>query len=78
LPRYYFNVRHNTAESDGEGSELADIQAARLAAVRLSGELIQELDHSFWDSPDWRLEVTDAGQNTLFTLTFCAKEHDPG
>jgi hypothetical protein len=78
LPRYYFNVRHNTAERDGEGSELADIQAARLAAVRLSGELIQELDRSFWDTPDWRLEVTDAGQNVLFTLTFSAKERDPG
>lgn len=73
MPRYYFNVRHKIAELDGEGAELVNVVAARIAAVRLCGELIRELDVTFWDDPVWRLEVTDATQNVLFTLTFSGK-----
>lgn len=78
MPRYYFNIKHRVDELDGEGSELADIQAARLAAVRLSGELIRELGQSFWDTPAWRLDVTDVHQTVLFTLTLSGKEQGSG
>lgn len=78
MPRYYFNIRHRFAEMDSEGAELANLQAARLAAVRLSGEMIRDLGQSLWDTPVWRLEVTDARQIVLFTLTFLGKDHAPG
>lgn len=75
MPRYHFNIIHRFSEPDTEGSELANIQAARMAAVRLCGELIKDLGRDFWDTPLWRLEVTDAGHNVLFTLTF--SDRDP-
>jgi hypothetical protein len=75
MPRYFFNVLHHSSGTDGEGSELSDIYAAQAAAVRLCGEMIKEIDASFWRSPLWRLQVTDHDQRLLFTLTFSAEEH---
>jgi len=75
MPRYFFHVSHHALRSDVEGSELADIHAARVAAVHLCGEMIQEIDEHFWDDPSWQLRVTDDKQKLLFTLTFSAEEH---
>lgn len=73
MPRYFFHLSHRASRPDTEGSELPDLQAARAAAVRLCGEIIQEIDGSFWDAPLWQLRVTDQDQQTLFTLTFSAE-----
>ena len=75
MPRYFFHVDHHESEPDGEGSELPDIQTARAQAVRLCGEMIQELDGTFWKAPLWQLKVTDHDQRLLFTLTFSAEDH---
>ena len=73
MPRFFFHVFHQSSEPDSEGSELADIQAAKVAAVRLCGELIQEIDGKFWAKPYWQLQVTNVDQRPLFTLTFSAE-----
>jgi hypothetical protein len=78
VPRYFFNVLDHPSGPDSEGSELAGPQAAREAAVRLCGEMIRELDGTFWQSPLWQLEVTDEARTPLFTLTFAAQEHGSG
>jgi len=75
LPRYFFNVLHRSTESDTDGVEFPDIYAAQMAAVRLCGELIKEIDGEFWEAPLWRLEVTSHEHKVLFTLTFTAEEH---
>jgi hypothetical protein len=75
MPRYFFHVAYNSSEPDTEGSELPDIHAAQVAAVRLCGEMIQEIDKTFWETPLWQLRVTDLDQRLLFTLTFSAEEH---
>jgi hypothetical protein len=77
LPRYFFNVQHHTSQPDTDGVEFPDVHAAQVAAVRLCGEMIQEMDGKFWDAPTWRLEVSGHEQLLLFTLTFSAEEHDP-
>lgn len=76
MPRYFFHVLHDGAQPDMEGHEFADIRAARMAAVRLSGELIKEIDEKFWDAPAWQLQVTGPDRKPLFILTFSAEEHD--
>ncbi len=48
MPRYFFNVSHHSTHPDTEGSELADIHAAQIEAVRLCGEMIRDIDDSFW------------------------------
>jgi uncharacterized protein DUF6894 len=75
MPRYFFHVSHKSSEPDAEGSELPDIHAAQVAAVRLCGEMIQEIDQTFWENPLWQLRVTDKDQRLLFTLTFCGEEN---
>ena len=75
MPRYFFHVSHHSSESDTEGTEFPDIHAAQTEAVRLCGEMIREIDDSFWDVPLWQLRVTDADQRLLFTLTFSGEEH---
>jgi hypothetical protein len=77
VPQYFFNVLHDSSGFDIEGSELPDIYAAKVAAVRLCWEMIREIDGKFWEEPLWRLEVTNHQKRPLFTLTFSADEHGP-
>ncbi|MBA2590422.1 MAG: hypothetical protein H0U98_17565 [Alphaproteobacteria bacterium] len=75
MARYFFHVSHHSSQPDSDGTEFADLQAAQAAAVRLCGEMIQEIDGTFWKTPLWQLKVTDQDQRLLFTLTFSAEEH---
>jgi hypothetical protein len=74
MPRYFFNIVHQTSQPDTEGSELPDIHAAQSEAVRMCGEMIREFDGKFWATPLWQLRVTNHDQRLLFTLTFSAEE----
>ena len=79
MPRYFFHVVSPSPDRDDEGFELPDIYAAQTAAVRLCGEMIQEIDGKFWNEPVWRLEVKSHDFRLLFTLTLSAEGHDgPG
>jgi hypothetical protein len=41
MPRYFFHLEHARVVKDGEGSEHADLEAAKLHAVRtLAGALV--------------------------------------
>jgi len=71
----FFSRLPSASDPDTEGTELPDIHAAQAAAMRLCGEMIQEIDASFWKSPLWQLQVTDQTHRLLFTLTFSAEEH---
>lgn len=73
MPLYFFHVSHQSSEPDTVGTEFPNIPAAQAAAVRLCGEVIQEIAGKFWDAPRWQLKVTDHAQRVLFTLTFAAE-----
>lgn len=75
MPRYYFNLLHHPDGHDADGTELADMDAAQSAAVRLCGDMIREIDGAFWDAPLWQLEVTDHERRRLFVLSFSADEY---
>jgi hypothetical protein len=47
MPRYFIHVHDGTSMIDDEGTELPDLTAARLAAVRLSGELLRDHPDQF-------------------------------
>jgi hypothetical protein len=40
------------AQLDSEGTELRDIYAAQEEALRLSGELLREMDGKFWNGEE--------------------------
>ena len=71
MPRYFFDIRDGEYLRDEVGTDLPDIEAARVQAVVLSGGLLQERPSKIWDGEEWRLEVRK-GPKVLFALTFMA------
>jgi hypothetical protein len=75
VPRYFFNVAYADSEPDTEGFVFDDIYAAQKAAVRMSGEMIKEIDGRFWDAPKWGLEIRDHQHTLMVTLMFSGQTH---
>ena len=48
----YFPISMTAAQLDSEGTELRDIYAAQEEALRLSGELLREMDGKFWNGEE--------------------------
>jgi hypothetical protein len=72
LPRYHFHVQDGVHVPDREGSELADVAAARAEAVRLLGELLQDRPGEFWNSGHLAVIVESEGA-TRFVLRAAAE-----
>ena len=47
----FFHIM-TAAQLDSEGTELRDIYAAQEEALRLSGELLREMDGKFWNGEE--------------------------
>jgi hypothetical protein len=74
MPRYHFNVRDGTAIPDDEGTVLADLKAARHAAIQLAGALLRDNPEGFWTGEDWQMDVTNDVGLILFSLHFMATD----
>ena len=74
MPRYFFDLRDGTYLPDHEGTELPNLQAARVAAVELAGGLLKDGAAKFWDGMEWRVEVKDEAGLLLFILDFSATD----
>jgi hypothetical protein len=72
VPRYFFHVADGDDFVDLQGTELANLEAARREAVRLAGALLSDKPELFWASSEWVMRVTDAKNLTLFQLTLFA------
>ena len=73
MPRYFFNIHHETGHLDAEGEELPDVHAAWKEATVTAGQMLQDIDGKLKPGHDWRMEVTDEFANTLFVLQVSAK-----
>lgn len=56
---FYFQVRDNILIEDVEGVELPDLNAARLQAVRMAGQLLGDRPQAFLDDARWTIEIHD-------------------
>jgi len=74
VPRYFFHIFDGEPEPDLEGTELSDIYVAQSEAIRMSGQIMQDLGAKFWNGDNWRLEVTDADGRNLFIIHFSAED----
>jgi len=74
MPRYFFDIADGTEleESDDDGVELEGLNAARIEAVRLSGELLKSYPDRFWSTGEWSCTVRDDTRLILFVLHFYA------
>jgi hypothetical protein len=74
MPRYFFNVFHDTRNLDEVGEELADQHAAWKEATVMAGQILQSLDGRLKPGHDWRMEVEDEFRNPLFLLQISAEK----
>ena len=77
MPRYYFHVRDGRDLPDTEGSELPDLHAVRLEALRASGEMLRGNKGAaeFWSGDDWTMTVVDEDGRSVLTLRFSGTLH---
>jgi hypothetical protein len=68
MPRYFFATADGSRERDDEGLELSDNNAARRAAIRYAGAIMEGDPNVLWDGQDFRIEVTDEKGRLLFTV----------
>ena len=68
MPRYYFHISHERTETDYDGRELPDEHVAWKEATETAGQILQNLDGKLSPGREWRMEVADEFQNTLFLL----------
>lgn len=72
MPRYFFHLTDGEDYPDLHGTMLEDHAAARIEAVRFSGQLLSERPDKFWSGEEWKMRVTDDKDLTLFELIFIA------
>ena len=70
MPRYHFNVFDGTISLDLVETELPDIHAARLEALRLAMALVDDAGKSPETDKEMQMEVTDAAGEPLFRFEF--------
>ena len=70
MPRFYFNVYDGKSSLDEQGTELLNCEAARIQAIRLTGEILRDEADYIAQHEDWRIEVTDTTGLVLFWMAF--------
>jgi hypothetical protein len=73
MPRYFFDVHHDTVQADLEGEELPDKHAAWREGTVIAGQILQDIDGKLRPGHDWRMEITDEFRNPLFILHISAQ-----
>jgi hypothetical protein len=73
MPRYFFDIRDGHDFPDLQGSEFADLAAARIEAVRYAAEILKDMPGRFWNCEEWTMTVSNHNRKTLFTLKFLAE-----
>jgi hypothetical protein len=76
MPRYFFDVHDGTSLPDSEGTELPDSRAMRGEAIRMAGQILDDLDGKF-PGGVWVMNVRDDGGRVLMTLRFSVTEYEP-
>ncbi len=74
IPLYHFNARDGVSIADEDGTELPNLYAARLEAIRYSGQLLSDHPDAFRIQSEWRIEVTDECGMILFAIHISAIE----
>jgi hypothetical protein len=76
MARYYFHVQDGVRAIDHTGTELDGADEARGMAVLAAGEALKDLGAGFWDSPEWRMWVTDEDGATICAFRFSPETND--
>jgi hypothetical protein len=72
MPHYFFHLEHVRVVKDREGSEHADLEAAKLHAVKTVASALADEPQAFWDSDVFRMTVSKRDGLVLFTIEMFA------
>ena len=72
MPRYFFHLEHVRVVKDHAGSEHADLDAAKLHAVKTVAGALADEPQVFWDSDVFRMTVSDPAGLVLFAIEMFA------
>ena len=73
MPRFFFHLSDGSSP-DTEGVELAGLDSAKAAALRLLGQSLLDRTDAFWNDRDWLLTVADGNGLTQFTVQVFATD----
>ena len=68
MPRYFFHRTDGGFDPDTEGTELPDMEVARVEAVRYAAGTMRDRPDYVWDGKDFRIEMTDEAGILLCTV----------
>lgn len=74
MPRYFFHIRDGREYIDLQGTVLANLQEARIEAVRFAAQLLRDRPAEFWNEMEWHMRVATEDDLSLFQLTFFATD----
>lgn len=74
MPNYHFNLANHERIEDDEGTELPDLQAARIQAVVFAADYLHDTPELVWDGRRFSVEVTDDEGQMLFAIRIEAEE----
>jgi hypothetical protein len=72
MPIFHFHTEDGVRISDTEGTDLADVEAAKDAAVQILAETLRNNSRLFWAHEGFSIIVTDDQALTLFSLNVSA------
>jgi hypothetical protein len=70
MARFFFHVRDSVEIIDRDGIDCAGSGEARAMAVKAAADALRDLREEFWNSPEWRMWVTDESGETVCSLRF--------
>ena len=73
MPRYHFTTTNGERHLDGEGTDLPDLDAARVEGAQLIGFMLRDHPDAFWQEGKVTLQVTDEHGMLLFEITASAE-----
>lgn len=68
MPRYFFHSEDGRRYPDEDGTDLPDVETARLKATLIMAELLKEQPIDFLHTGRLRVRVTDSGGETVILL----------
>lgn len=73
VPRFFFHIQDSVVLKDQEGTDLPNLQAARLQAVSMAGQLLVDHPETFLVDGRWTVEIHEGGV-TRSTLEFLGRD----
>lgn len=78
MPRYHFHIEDGIKIEDREGTELLDLNAARLEAITVAADVLKSTAH-YWNGTEWRMDVVDeTGRSVLRLRLLLETDQQPG